>query len=190
MAVGTVTAVCGDEVLAFGHPMSFTGPSTLTMHPADAVFIALHGRYEVQILGDFGKAPAKGGAGALYSQKPPMVNASKPAGEWQTMDKAALKLSGARAVLAVESQHQLIALDNAADCFIPADFPAVGGAHKPGTGTSRRHAPQPQSTTRVAHELVHVSNAGVPEAVALAPRLVFVKAGQIALKPVAARPSL
>lgn len=39
MAVGTVTAVCGDEVLAFGHPMSFTGPSTLTMHPADAVFI-------------------------------------------------------------------------------------------------------------------------------------------------------
>lgn len=39
MAVGTVTAVCGDEVLAFGHPMSFTGPSTLTMHSADAVFI-------------------------------------------------------------------------------------------------------------------------------------------------------
>jgi len=48
--------------------------------------IALQGRYEVQILGDHGKAPGRSGAGSLYSQKPPIVNASKPAGEWQTMD--------------------------------------------------------------------------------------------------------
>ena len=97
--------------------------------------------------------------------------------EWQTMDKAALKLSGARAVLAVESQHQLIALDNAADCFLPADFSAVGSVREPGAGKSRRHVPQPQSTSRVAHELVHVANAGVPKAVTRAPRLFFVKAG-------------
>ena len=39
VGVGTATAVCGDEVLAFGHPMTFTGPSQLTMHGADALYI-------------------------------------------------------------------------------------------------------------------------------------------------------
>lgn len=39
VGVGTATAVCGAEVLAFGHPMVFSGPSHLTMHGADAVFV-------------------------------------------------------------------------------------------------------------------------------------------------------
>jgi hypothetical protein len=39
IGVGTATAVCGDQVLAFGHPMAFTGPSKLTMHGADAVYV-------------------------------------------------------------------------------------------------------------------------------------------------------
>ncbi len=39
IGVGTATAVCGDQVLAFGHPMAFTGPSMLTMHGADAVYV-------------------------------------------------------------------------------------------------------------------------------------------------------
>ena len=39
IGVGTATAVCGDEVLAFGHPMNFSGPSTMSMHGASAVFI-------------------------------------------------------------------------------------------------------------------------------------------------------
>jgi hypothetical protein len=39
VGVGTATVVCGDEVLAFGHPMMFSGPSKLTMHGADAVYI-------------------------------------------------------------------------------------------------------------------------------------------------------
>jgi hypothetical protein len=39
--VGTATAVCdnGQHVLAFGHPMLWTGPTSLTMHGADAVYI-------------------------------------------------------------------------------------------------------------------------------------------------------
>lgn len=37
--IGTATAVCGDEVLAFGHPMLWTGHSTLSMHGADAIYI-------------------------------------------------------------------------------------------------------------------------------------------------------
>jgi hypothetical protein len=48
--------------------------------------IGLRGRYEVQIYEDHGKPPAKGGNGALYSRIVPAVNASKPAGEWQTFD--------------------------------------------------------------------------------------------------------
>ena len=39
VGVGTATAVCGDEVLAFGHPMMFSGPSQMTMHGADALYI-------------------------------------------------------------------------------------------------------------------------------------------------------
>lgn len=39
IGVGTATAVCGDEVLAFGHPMNFTGASTMTMHGADTVYV-------------------------------------------------------------------------------------------------------------------------------------------------------
>ena len=37
--VGTVTAVCNGKVLGFGHPMTFAGKTSLTLHPADALFI-------------------------------------------------------------------------------------------------------------------------------------------------------
>ena len=36
---GTVTDVCGDKVLAFGHPFNYAGPSTYSLHPAEAVAI-------------------------------------------------------------------------------------------------------------------------------------------------------
>ena len=48
--------------------------------------IGLRGRYEVQILDDYGQPPNTHGAGALYSRIAPAVNASKPAGEWQSYD--------------------------------------------------------------------------------------------------------
>jgi hypothetical protein len=48
--------------------------------------IGLRGRYEIQILDDYGKPANSHGAGALYSRVVPAVNASKPAGEWQTYD--------------------------------------------------------------------------------------------------------
>lgn len=37
--VGTVTAVCGDQVYAFGHPGNFTGASTATFNGAQTVMI-------------------------------------------------------------------------------------------------------------------------------------------------------
>jgi len=49
--------------------------------------VGMQGRYEVQILNSYGKEnPGVGDCGAFYSQTPPKVNASKPAGEWQTFD--------------------------------------------------------------------------------------------------------
>ena len=48
--------------------------------------IGLRGRYEIQILEDYGKPANTHGAAALYSRIAPSVNASKPAGEWQSYD--------------------------------------------------------------------------------------------------------
>ncbi len=48
--------------------------------------IGLRGRYEVQILEDYGQPPNTHGNGALYSRILPTENASKPANEWQTAD--------------------------------------------------------------------------------------------------------
>ncbi|MCA1561353.1 MAG: DUF1080 domain-containing protein [Acidobacteria bacterium] len=48
--------------------------------------IYLRGRYELQVLDDHGKPPGKQGHMAIYSRTAPAVNASKPAGEWQTME--------------------------------------------------------------------------------------------------------
>jgi hypothetical protein len=48
--------------------------------------IGLRGRYEIQVLDDYGQPPQSHGAGALYSRVAPSVNASKPVGQWQTYD--------------------------------------------------------------------------------------------------------
>lgn len=45
------------------------------------------GRYEVQVLDSYNNITyADGQAGAVYGQYPPLVNASRPPGEWQTYD--------------------------------------------------------------------------------------------------------
>src|SRR5258708_35818900 len=48
--------------------------------------IGLRGRYEVQILDDYGKPPNTHGNGALYSRILPSENASRRPGERQTLD--------------------------------------------------------------------------------------------------------
>jgi hypothetical protein len=48
--------------------------------------IYLRGRYELQVLDDYGKPTETHGHMSIYAWKAPAVNASKPAGEWQTMD--------------------------------------------------------------------------------------------------------
>lgn len=48
--------------------------------------IYLRGRYELQVLDDFGKEPEEHQHMAVYAWVKPLVNASRPAGEWQTME--------------------------------------------------------------------------------------------------------
>jgi len=49
--------------------------------------VFLMGRYEVQILDSYQNPTYPDGqAGAIYGQHPPLVNASRPPGEWQTYD--------------------------------------------------------------------------------------------------------
>jgi hypothetical protein len=48
--------------------------------------IGLRGRYEIQIFDDHGAPPSAHGNGALYSRIAPVINASKPPGEWQVFD--------------------------------------------------------------------------------------------------------
>jgi len=48
--------------------------------------IYVRGRYELQVLDDFGKPPDVHSHMAVYAWHAPLVNASKPVGEWQAMD--------------------------------------------------------------------------------------------------------
>jgi hypothetical protein len=49
--------------------------------------VNIYGRYELQILDSYENYTyADGGAAAIYGQWPPLVNASKKPGEWQTYD--------------------------------------------------------------------------------------------------------
>ena len=49
--------------------------------------VILMGLYEVQVLDSYhNRTYADGSAGAVYGQFPPLVNASRPPGEWQTYD--------------------------------------------------------------------------------------------------------
>ncbi len=48
--------------------------------------IYVRGRYELQVLDDFGKPIEEHAHMSIYGWTAPAVNASKPAGEWQTME--------------------------------------------------------------------------------------------------------
>ena len=49
--------------------------------------VNIYGQYEIQVLDSYNNPTyADGQAAAIYGQTPPLVNASKPPGEWQTYD--------------------------------------------------------------------------------------------------------
>jgi hypothetical protein len=95
--------------------------------------IGLRGRYEIQVLEDYGKPPNTHGAAALYSRVAPSVNASKPAGEWQSYDirlvgrQLTVVHNGAKVLDKVEVEG-LTAIANNADEGEPGPF-IVQGDH-------------------------------------------------------------
>ena len=53
--VGTATSVCDGRVVGFGHPMTFGGTTTLSLHPADALYVQedpLGAPFKVANIGD------------------------------------------------------------------------------------------------------------------------------------------
>jgi hypothetical protein len=81
--------------------------------------IYLRGRYELQVLDDVGTEPVSTGHMGIYSRVKPSMNASKPAGEWQT---AEITLVGNRVTILLNGQkvHDNVAIDGitggALDC--------------------------------------------------------------------------
>jgi hypothetical protein len=95
--------------------------------------IGLRGRYEIQILEDYGKEPNTHGAAALYSRIAPSVNASKPAGEWQSYDirlvgRTLTVVHNGKKVLDKVEVEGLTAIANNADESEPGPF-IVQGDH-------------------------------------------------------------
>jgi hypothetical protein len=75
--LGTVTSVCNDRVVGFGHPMNFVGNTTLGLAGADTLYIqpdALGGSYKVanigSVLGTIDQDRATGISGLLGTTPP------------------------------------------------------------------------------------------------------------------------
>jgi Domain of Unknown Function (DUF1080) len=72
------------------------------IEPGSNSGIYLRGRYELQVLDDVGKPPESHGHMAIYAWVAPRVNATKPAGEWQTMEAT---LVGNRVTVTLNGQR-------------------------------------------------------------------------------------
>lgn len=70
----------------------------------------LRGRYELQVLDDAGKPPTPTSHMAIYGRVAPSVNASRPPGEWQTVEAT---LVGNRVTVVLNGQrvHDDVAID-------------------------------------------------------------------------------
>jgi hypothetical protein len=68
--------------------LEFRVPYTPEKHGQDRgnSGVYLQGRYEIQILDSYRDPPALDGNGAIYGLFPPLINAARQPGEWQTYD--------------------------------------------------------------------------------------------------------
>jgi hypothetical protein len=95
------------------------------LEPESNSGIYLRGRYELQMLDDHGKPVEQGGHMAIYAWEPPRVNASKPAGEWQTMEAT---LVGNRVTVTLNGQrvHDNVAIQAITGGALDANESAPG----------------------------------------------------------------
>lgn len=109
--------------------------------------VMINGMYEVQVLDSYQNPTyADGQAGALYGQQPPLVNASKPPGQWQTYEiifesprwNAAGELVKKAAVTVI---HNGVVLHHRREFFGRTD--GIGGTAHKSLGTyGEPHAPE------------------------------------------------
>lgn len=126
-----------DKFADFQLHLEFATPSTVqgSSQGRGNSGVMINGMYEVQILDSYENVTyADGQAGALYGQQPPLFNASKPPGEWQSYDivfesprwDASGKLTKKAAVTVI---HNGVVLHHRQEYFGRTD--GIGGlAHK------------------------------------------------------------
>lgn len=85
----------------------------------------LRGRYELQVFDDAGKPPTPTGHMAIYGRVAPSANASRPAGEWQTVE---VTLVGNRVTVVLNGQkvHDNVAIDGTTGGALNSDEGAPG----------------------------------------------------------------
>jgi hypothetical protein len=85
----------------------------------------LRGRYELQVLDDAGKPTTLTSHMSVYGRVAPSVNASKPAGEWQTVE---VTLVGNRVTVILNGQkvHDNVAIDGITGGALSSDEGAPG----------------------------------------------------------------
>ena len=101
--------------------------------------VILMGRYEIQVLDSFENASyADGQAAAMYGQYPPLVNACRPPGEWQTYDIlfTAPRFEGERLV----SEAKVTVLHNGV--VVHNARPFLGAVAHRAVGSYQPHPPQ------------------------------------------------
>src|SRR5262245_7093155 len=88
VTVGPADAVSRRDFGDFQLHLEFLCPKTegKTGQSKSNSGVYIQGRYEVQVLDSYGDAPASNGCGGIYKVAAPLVNACKPAGEWQSYD--------------------------------------------------------------------------------------------------------
>lgn len=92
-----------DDLLTADKFWNFELHAEYAVGPGGNSGIGLRGRYEVQIMDDYGKPEGPHNTGTLYMRIIPPANYGKPAGEWQTLD---IRLVG-REVTGTLNGHQL-----------------------------------------------------------------------------------
>jgi len=86
----------------------------------------LRGRHEIQVLGDFASGKAsKTGNGAIYNFKEPSEFASKPAGEWQTVE-ATIVDNKITVILNGKKIHDAVECDKATGAQLDNEVKAPG----------------------------------------------------------------
>jgi Domain of Unknown Function (DUF1080) len=102
--------------------------------------VMFFGRYEIQVLDSFqNRTYADGQAAAIYGQFPPLVNASRPPGQWQTYD-IIFKAPRFRADRSLESPAYVTMLHNGV--LVHDHRPVIGAMAYRAVGKYTHHGPK------------------------------------------------